>query len=443
MIRPDLKVGQLARLAFEMFLKTPDQKEIERLQDGEYCRKTFGLPPSLPVLKKEEDILNAPTGSRAGESYFLHRNYWSKRYLVDGVWYRVVNDWHEWKNANDNRSPLEEWILAHGLRLEGEIVPLSGYDVQTIPSASGERWYRQVVVDDVQKLRLMLSSVDDTNVGGTWIFRGQGDSQWMLETSLGRVAYSEKVRKGYGAALKAYERKSMWMFGRDASKDLEYRDFEGLNLLSLMQHYGCKTRLLDFSLAPLVAMFVAIDQYEKDIGCVSGYLKNHGIKMDIEPEKTSLALWAVNLDAICGSRPDEGWEDQVKRDFYEANEVVVLDNDSEDVGVKIVFPTICNRRISAQDGLFIMPRSLNYSFEDNLCSTLGMGSERFHEQPLSKFSDLRSTLGVPIIKFIVSPEKIGEIKQVLRDANVTARTVYPDLTGLGKYVGSIRIDLLQ
>jgi hypothetical protein len=122
---------------------------------------------------------------------------------------------------------------------------------------------------------------------------------------------------------------------------------------------------------------------------------------------------------------------------------VVLDNDSEDVGVKIVFPTICNRRISAQDGLFIMPRSLNYSFEDNLCSTLGMGSERFHEQPLSKFSDLRSTLGVPIIKFIVSPEKIGEIKQVLRDANVTARTVYPDLTGLGKYVGSIRIDLLQ
>ena len=443
MIRSDLKVGQLARLAFETFLKDPDPAEFERLQEGEYCSNTFGLPPSLPVLKKEDDILNAPSGSRVGESYFLNRNYWSKRYLVNGVWYRVVNDWHERKNAIDNRPPLEKWINAHGLKLEGEIVPLSDYEVQTITSSSGESWYRQIVVDDVQKLRLILSSSYDSNVGGTWIFRGQGDAQWMLETSLGRVAYSERVKTGYGSALKAYERKSMWMFGRDASKDLEYRDFEGLNLLSLMQHYGCKTRLLDFSLSPLVAMFVAIDQYETNMRCVKGYFKINGTRTNVELKKPSLALWAVNLDAFCEPGPDEGWEDQVKRAFYEADDVVVLDKDSEDLGVKVVFPTICNRRISAQDGLFLMPTSLDYAFEENLCKTLGMGSERFHEQPLSKLSDLRSHLPDPIIKFVVRPEKVGEIKQVLRDANVTARTVYPDLTGLGKYVGSMSIELHQ
>ena len=271
----------------------------------------------------------------------------------------------------------------------------------------------------------MLFSFESMRRSGKWVFRGQGDDSWLLEPSLGRVVYKDGKIEGFGKQLKAFERKSMWMFGCYASKDMEYRDFKGLNLLSLMQHYGCKTRLLDFSLSPLVALFVALEQHEM---CV---------KAHDEIGSPALALWAIDLNAICKTKDGEEWEREAMCAFEQGESIIAQSNDSAKRGVSAVFPTICNHRISAQDGLFLMPNSLNYSFEENLCKTLQMGREYFPIRELSSVSELRSHLVGPIIKFVIDHEKADDIKQLLQDANVTARTVYPDLIGLGKYVGSL------
>ena len=115
-IRPDLRVGELAKLAFETFFQNPDRQEIIRLQDGEYCKRTFRLSPRLPVMKRVDDILHAPNGFQVGEAGYFKKCYWKDVYNVDGVKYRLVNDWHQPPNR-DNRTPLEDWIRRMGLIL--------------------------------------------------------------------------------------------------------------------------------------------------------------------------------------------------------------------------------------------------------------------------------------------------------------------------------------
>ena len=117
-IRPDLKVGKLAKLAFETYFQNPDRqaREIACLQDGDYCNATFRLIPSLPVMKRVDEILQAPSGFRAGESGYLNDRYWKREYLVDGIKYRLTSNWHEPPNP-DNRTPLEDWIRRMGLNL--------------------------------------------------------------------------------------------------------------------------------------------------------------------------------------------------------------------------------------------------------------------------------------------------------------------------------------
>ena len=118
-IRPDLKVGALARLAFETYFQSAARQaqEIARLQEGDYCNATFRTIPSLPVMKSVDEILQAPGGFRAGESDYFNRRYWKREYLIDGIKYRVTSNWHEPPHSCDNRTPLEDWIRRMGIQL--------------------------------------------------------------------------------------------------------------------------------------------------------------------------------------------------------------------------------------------------------------------------------------------------------------------------------------
>lgn len=119
-IRPDKKVGKLAQLAFSTYLQSAkrDPAEIVRLQNGDYCHKTFVLNRTMPVLVPVSVIVNAPSGDQVGEAGFYKDHYYVKVFDVDGVEFRVVNDWKESpNNPRDNRTPLENWIRKMGLEL--------------------------------------------------------------------------------------------------------------------------------------------------------------------------------------------------------------------------------------------------------------------------------------------------------------------------------------
>ena len=119
-IRPDLKVGALARLAFETYFQSAGRQaqEIARLQDGEYCHETFLLNSTMPALVPVSTIEAAPEGGCVGERGFYRNHYYARPILeADGIKYRLVNDWKEPPNPRDNRTPLEDWIRRMGLLL--------------------------------------------------------------------------------------------------------------------------------------------------------------------------------------------------------------------------------------------------------------------------------------------------------------------------------------
>jgi hypothetical protein len=99
----------------------------------------------------------------------------------------------------------------------------------------------------------------------SWLFRGQADTEWMLEPS---------VHRGYSPQQERYLTNEFRVraSGRHFACPMN-TDFPGW--LALMQHYGLPTRLLDWSYSPLVAAFFSVhpdyappDRYAKKNACI-------------------------------------------------------------------------------------------------------------------------------------------------------------------------------
>ena len=109
--------------------------------------------------------------------------------------------------------------------------------------------------------------------GNDWIFRGQQDSAWGLETSLERAS----VRR-FGIRhkeLPEIEAKLLREFKRHS---IPYRenfpsDEDLLEWIALMQHHGTPTRLQDWTYSLYVALFFAVESaapgQEAAIWCIN------------------------------------------------------------------------------------------------------------------------------------------------------------------------------
>lgn len=95
-----------------------------------------------------------------------------------------------------------------------------------------------------------------------FVFRGQGNSDWGLKTSLARMVEGHHPNFMDNMMPATYERRMMdefqWKYPSYEKGHIPGPD-ESIEWLSLMQHYGSPTRLLDFSYSMYVAMFMAID----------------------------------------------------------------------------------------------------------------------------------------------------------------------------------------
>jgi len=350
-----------------------------------------------------------------------------------------------------NVSPNSFSSYARGLRMYYAYKHNHQYEVAVgrpnpaHPNANEMHWYKEIRVSDINEwwcfLRKMSRCAERS--GGNlrnasicdprcWAFRGQGDAAWELESSLGRLAsYGEADQNEIGLRLRRYEQESMWTFKREASKKMEYRGLKSSNLLALMQHYGCKTRLLDFTMAPLVALYMALDQMDDLMAQVKGYAKVHPETVAGPLAIPQLALWAINLNSLSPKYSSEAREQTVADLAAEADQILDSKNEAEKFGVIPLFPASCNERISAQEGLFLMPRSLKQSFVENLQANIGE-----EEMPTSDLRDIGDETNAAVYKFVFDTSLTAEIRNLLLDANVTAKNIYPDLTGLGRFVSS-------
>lgn len=120
------------------------------------------------------------------------------------------------------------------------------------------------------------SSAYFTTNRGTWIFRGHADSRFKLIPSVGRDTHTAKTRDKYESSL-------FNTFRREAIGHLENTPKNDWEWLSIAQHHGLPTRLLDWTANPLVAIYFAV-QAESE--CDGELLSLHSEKM---ASKTILA----------------------------------------------------------------------------------------------------------------------------------------------------------
>ena len=99
-----------------------------------------------------------------------------------------------------------------------------------------------------------------------------------------------------------------------------------------------------------------------------------------------------------------------------------------------------NPRLVAQNGAFLFPTKLNKSFEENLCTALGMTEQDFSAACKSisrtkiKNFDQLSLRNAAVIKLII-PVKIRHLaERLFNAANISYQSIYPDEIGIAKSI---------
>jgi len=248
-------------------------------------------------------------------------------------------------------------------------------------------------IDDIELLIKRLNQFPNS-----FVFRGHADSSWGLTTTLERIS----KQSGNNQFSKAYED---WSMGEFKSKFHLYdkanvAPASKLEWLSLMQHYGVPTRLLDLTTSPFVALFFAVEAYDPikspDFSIYAfDYSETTKISLDII--KANDSKFTETPESIIG-RQDEIFGDTIDRFNFDL--------------VWITEPTRLNIRIDRQAGSFAVCGNRNGNIEDILSGP--------------KYTSAK------IEKIVIKNNLFKPCYALLRKMNISPKTIYGDLVGLAK-----------
>jgi len=259
-----------------------------------------------------------------------------------------------------------------------------------------------------------------------FIFRGQADEKWDLSTALERQI-NKFAPNLFDKDIIPIQEKHMlkefkWKYPLYSNKRPE--ESNTVEWLTIMQHYGTATRLLDFSHSLFVALHMAVFD--------NGF---------------SGALWAINTIPInhhlfeqYRKEVKKNSESQEKLDLYtlkRANEIVNLHSFNKDVEKQlfIIKPQFCNERLSRQQGLFLLPSCIKIPFSN--CLNTYIHSPTPIEVPFDRLIEYShegkyKQSDISLIKIIIPREKNYILTKNLKAMNVTPEILFPGLDGLAK-----------
>lgn len=232
--------------------------------------------------------------------------------------------------------------------------------------------------------------------GRRWIFRGQSCESWGLTPKIERLLGVDGTNRFVELELIRQLRRRIHHYLGPASIPAGSAE-----TLSLVQHYGGPTRLLDWTFSYYVAAYFMFE--EKQVG-------------------ENRALWAINFDwlrdkALSTLRK----EMDPSIEIVDKNQTRLLD---DEIFAKILwadFPAIVpvdpqklNDRIMVQNGLFLMGADSHSSFEQNFEA---FGSPECEQN---------------IIKLTLPENKRDEVLGELQLMNITAEYLFPGVEGLTK-----------
>jgi hypothetical protein len=227
-----------------------------------------------------------------------------------------------------------------------------------------------------------------------WVFRGQSDSAFGLSSSLYRLF--ERLQEIYVAGRgwkKLFNRK-----GHEGQLLLKFKshahlyfnpapeNVANLEWLSLMQHHGTATRLLDVTFSPYVAAYFALEG------------TGGGSESVVYAIQQKILMRATDKVRDTNSRSE---------DFRSS-----LPNDEQRPYLFFYEPLRQSERLAAQQGLFLVPSTLNKTCDEIL----------------QDYSIPKGCLN----KLLISKSVKYEGLRRLRLMNISAATLFPGLDGFCK-----------
>ena len=251
---------------------------------------------------------------------------------------------------------------------------------------------------------------------GSWCFRGQRDSEWLLYTSLDRAVRRKEsastggfeFRREYSLNRETEQRELLFRFQQQAHLYIRNPPSSGdlASWFALMQHHGAPTRFLDWTKSPFVAAYFAFEQAH-------------------DKEKRP-AVWAIDLDwldsrglELLQSKGTAPVSDDPKQRARWLNGL--LSQIEEPVVIR-VDPRRGNERMAAQLGVFLCKLLHEASFSQTL---MRMMLQQAPDQPVVR-------------KLEVQANCRTEFLTNLRAMNIHRASLFPGLDGFGQF---LRIDL--
>lgn len=270
-----------------------------------------------------------------------------------------------------------------------------------------------------------------------YIFRGQGDVEWPIESTLLRL-----VRRCHSEDNDPF---TPYIYENEMIEDFKYRfplynsskiidDNNNVEWLALMQHYGAPTRLIDFTSSIFVALHFALDgSYDKD--SVIWAVK----RFDAEKEHVKAYCTKNNC---CTVTPDV-----LNSYFHEkANKFISCKRSKDEIDEIIpIYPYIANQRITIQQGLFLMSSNLTKSFEDVFNSVMGIDNNTLNTEIVNllnaSYNKFAKSGIKNLVKFkIVIPRKFKwELTRLLLQMNISSETLFPGLEGMAKSLARLHL----
>lgn len=272
--------------------------------------------------------------------------------------------------------------------------------------------------EPAKNLQEIKSAVDEfknrtERENGIW-FRGVVNSTYDLVPSLQRSL----PRRTSHTEIKDIEKKMFEIFKETPElKGHQYTDWE---LLYLMQHFGVKTRFLDWSYSALVSLFFATYNWDKKqnarIWLLDPYLLNEVY---------------LKESAIVSPKKEKAYFDFLNS-FTIDNSIYAFD------GYKLNYQGI-NKRIAAQKGVFTLHLSRNflspsiYALNKVLENDIEIDKSSHSPSLRVDFPDATAVLDY----IDIDPLAVDEIKKYLLEKGITLNSLFPDLKGTADYINSI------
>lgn len=278
--------------------------------------------------------------------------------------------------------------------------------------------FYRIIVNSWNDVLLLFDQI--THKSSNWAFRGQSDECWKLSTKFEREANKYQCDPYW---FKNREKIILQDFQRKAHHYVQnLPDSENyIEWLSLLQHYGGLTRLLDFTYSYYIAAFFAV-----------------------ETSNINSAIWAVNINQLIEQlskindynliEKEHTFEGIIERNNHWA-ETVIKDRRNNDI-VFIVEPFQQHERISIQQGLFLFPGNIEKPFEHNLCSVFefdfkDLSTKNVLNMTFSEIGKLDFSV-ISIIKIVIPSILHSKALTELYKMNVTAATLFPGLDGFAR-----------